>query len=92
MSLMSLESPAAQQHGADRHHQLHRPVLHAPLGERDFAVAPGLKESIAKRQPVTGIVNDEDEEEHRGDDVGDGFAARRELHIENVDAHMLVAL
>src|SRR4051794_9753954 len=23
-----------QQRGADRHHQLHRPVLHAPLGER----------------------------------------------------------
>ena len=32
-----------QQRGADRHHQLHRPVLHAPFGERDLAGAAGIE-------------------------------------------------
>ena len=93
MSLISLEMPCSSSSAA-------------PIGIISFTgqycmphsvnetspVLPGLNESSANRQLGPEQREDEDEEEHRGDDVGDGFAARRELHVEHVDAHMLVAL
>src|SRR5690348_11094582 len=61
---------------AERNGELHRPVLHAPLGERGLAVLHGVPGELpAGEQQGDG----EDEKEHRGDDVGDRLAARREV-------------
>src|SRR3954467_7319544 len=57
-----------QKRSPDRHHQLHRPVLYAPFGERGFAKAAGIVRIHGEAPAGEQQRQHKDEEENGGDD------------------------
>src|SRR5262245_1054833 len=90
ISLMSLESPCSA-------------ISAAPIGiislTGQYCTPHSVNEtsmllmaSRANLEPVHSIVRNENEEENRGNDVGDRFASGRKLCIEHINANVLIAL